>query len=69
MTIKILGVASSMRESSYGTRALKTVLDAAGKHETKTRLLNLRSTRMAMFNPDLSNEYDERMKKVIEDVS
>ena len=68
MTIKILGVDSSMREGSYGTRTLKTVLDAAGKHETKT-LLNLRSTRMAMFNPDISNEYDEQMKKVIEDVS
>jgi hypothetical protein len=69
MTIKILGVDSSMREGSYGTRTLKTVLDAAGKHETKTRLLNLRSTRMAMFKPDISNEYDEQMKKVIEDVS
>jgi hypothetical protein len=36
MTIKILGVGSSMREGSYGTRTLKTVLDAAGKHEAKT---------------------------------
>jgi NAD(P)H-dependent FMN reductase len=69
MTIKILGVDSSTHEGSYGTRILKTVFDAAEKHETKTRLLNLRSTRMAMFNPDISNEYDEQMKKVIEGVS
>jgi len=55
MTIKILGVASSMREGSYGTRALKRVLDAAGKHKAKTRLLDLRSIRMPMFNPDISN--------------
>ena len=47
MTIKILGVASSMREGSYGTRALKRVLDAAGKHEAKTRLLDLRKYKNA----------------------
>jgi NAD(P)H-dependent FMN reductase len=69
MTIKILGVGSSMREGSFGTRTLKTVLDAAGKHEAKTRLLDLRNIRMPMFNPDISNEYDEQMKKVIENVS
>jgi NAD(P)H-dependent FMN reductase len=69
MTIKILGVASSMREGSYGTRALKTVLDAAGKHEAKTRLLDLRSIRMPMFNPDTPSEHHEQMEKVIEDLN
>jgi len=69
MTIKILGVASSMREGSYGTRALKRVLDAAGKHKAKTRLLDLRSIRMPMFNPDISNEHHEHMEKVIEDLN
>src|SRR2546427_4732479 len=69
MTIKILGVASSMREGSYGTRALKRVLDAAGKHEAKTRLLDLRNIRMPMFNPDISNEHHEQMEKVIEDLN
>lgn len=67
MTIKILGVASSMREGSYGTRALKRVL--GGKHEAKTRLLDLRSIRMPMFNPDISNEHHEQMEKVIEDLN
>ena len=69
MTIKILGVASSMREGSYGTRALKRVLDAAEKHEAKTRLLDFRSIRMPMFNPDISNEHHEQMEKVIEDLN
>jgi NAD(P)H-dependent FMN reductase len=69
MTIKILGVASSMREGSYGTRALKRVLDAAGKHEAKIRLLDLRNIRMPMFNPDISNEHHEQMEKVIEDLN
>jgi NAD(P)H-dependent FMN reductase len=69
MTIKILGVGSSMREGSYGTRTLKTVLDAAEKYEAKTRLLDLRSTRMPMFNPDILNEHQEQMGQVIEDVN
>jgi len=69
MAIKILGVGSSMREGSFGTRTLKTVLDAAGKYEAKTRLLDLRSIRMPMFNPDISNEHHEQEEKVIEDVN
>jgi NAD(P)H-dependent FMN reductase len=69
MTFKILGVGSSMREGSYGTRTLKTVLDAAEKHEAKTHLLELRSIRMPMFNPDISTEYHEQMEKVVEDVN
>jgi FMN reductase len=69
MTIKILGVGSSMRKGSYGTRALKMMLDAAMKHEAKTRLLDLRGTIMPMFNPDMSNEHQEQMKIVIDDVN
>ena len=69
MTIKILGVGNSMRKGSYGTRALKMVLDVARKHEAKTRLLDLRGTIMPMFNPDMSNEHQEKMKRVIEDVN
>jgi len=69
VTIKILGVGSSMRKGSYGTRALKMVLDAAMKHEAKTRLLDLRGTIMPMFNPDMSNEHQEQMKRVIDDVN
>jgi len=69
MTIKILGVGSSMRKGSYGTRALKMVLDAAMKHEAKTRLLDLRGTIMPMFNPDMPNEHQEQMKRVIDDVN
>ena len=69
MTIKILGVGSSMRKGSYGTRALKMVLDAARKLEAKTRLLDLRGTIMPMFNPDMPNEHKEQIKRVIDDVN
>ena len=63
MTIKILGVVSSMREGSYGTRALKMVLDAAEKHEAKTRLLALRIVRMPMFIPIYQMKIINRWKK------
>ena len=44
MTAKILGVGSSMRNRSYGTKALRMVLETARKHQAKTRLLDLRGT-------------------------
>src|SRR5919109_806883 len=69
MTIKILGVGSSMRNSSYGTRALKMILGAARKHEAKTRLLDLRGTIMPIFNPDRPNEHHEQLNRVTDDVN
>lgn len=52
-SINILGVSSSMRESSFGTKTLNIVLDAARKYEVKTRLLELlRKMMMPLFNPD-----------------
>ena len=69
MTIKILGVGSSMRNGSYGTRSLKMVLDAARKHEAKTRLLDLRGTIMPMFNPEMPDEHHEQMNRVTDDVN
>src|ERR671931_2507571 len=50
--IKILGVASSLRESSYSTRALKILLEAAANnYGAKTHLLDLRSTKLPLYNP------------------
>jgi FMN reductase len=50
--IKILGVASSLRESSYSTRALKILLKAAANnYGAKTHLLDLRSTKLPLYNP------------------
>lgn len=69
MTAKILGVGSSMRNGSYGTKALKIVLEIARKHEAKTRLLDLRGTIMPIFNPDTPIEHHDQMKRVIDDVN
>ena len=56
MTIKVLGVGSSMSRSSYGTKALKLVLDMTKRHDAETRLLNLRDTKLPFFDPDGSTE-------------
>ena len=58
MTLKVLGVGSSMRGNSYGTKALKFVLDMTKKYDTETHLLNLRETKLPLFDPDESTEED-----------
>jgi SnoaL-like domain len=39
MALKVLGVGSSMREGSYGTRALKIVLDRMEKLQAETHFM------------------------------
>ena len=51
MSVKILGVASSMRESSYSTRVLKMALEKAEKKGAETRLLSLRELQLPMYHP------------------
>lgn len=58
MALKILGVGSSMRRNSYGTKALKFILDMTKKYGTETRLLNLRENKLPLFDPDGSTEED-----------
>ncbi|HEX5904496.1 MAG TPA: NAD(P)H-dependent oxidoreductase, partial [Candidatus Nitrosocosmicus sp.] len=58
MALKILGVGSSMRRNSYGTKALKFILDMTKKYDTETRLLNLRENKLPLFDPDGSTEED-----------
>ena len=52
MSVKILGVASSMRESSYSTRVLKMALEKAEKRGAETRLLSLRELQLPMYHPE-----------------
>jgi NAD(P)H-dependent FMN reductase len=67
--MNVLGVASSMRESSYGTRTLAILLDAAQKYEAKTSLLDLRKVTMPMYNPDVSMQTDLELQKVTNEVN
>ena len=67
MCLKILGVASSMREESYSTRALKLVLDKAEKNNSaETRLLDLRKLQLPMYNPEKNSSSE--LEKVTEHV-
>ena len=52
MSLKILGVASSMRESSYSTRVLKLALGKAEKRGAETKLLDLRELQLPMYHPE-----------------
>ena len=56
MAIKVLGVGSSLRRNSYGTKALKFVLNMTKRYDAETRLLNLRDTKLPSFYPDGSTE-------------
>jgi NAD(P)H-dependent FMN reductase len=49
LTIKILGVGSSMRDGSYSTATLKITLDMANKLGMETQLLDLQKTQIPMF--------------------
>lgn len=70
-SLNVLGVSSSMREGSFGTRTVKIVLDTAQKYEAKTRLLELRKIGMPPFNPDSDSsiQSDMKLQKVTNDVN
>jgi len=61
MSLKILGVASSMRQSSYSTRVLKLALEKGGKKGAETKLLDLRELQLPMYHPEQtrSSELDK----------
>jgi len=69
MALKVLGVGSSMREGSYGTRALKIVLDRMVKLQAETHLLDLRKVKMPTFNPNSSVQSSKRMREVTDEVN
>jgi NAD(P)H-dependent FMN reductase len=69
MALKVLGVGSSMREGSYGTRALRIVLDRMEKLQAETHLLDLRKVKMPTFNPNSFVQSGKRIREVTEEVN
>ena len=67
-SLNVLGVGSSMREGSYGTRTLRIVLDVIKRYKAEPRLLDFRETKMPIFNPSSSNgsSNDTDIQKVTE---
>jgi NAD(P)H-dependent FMN reductase len=66
--IRILGIASSMRENSSSTRTLNFVLQLASqKYNANTRLIDLRQTKLPLYNPNHKEvEANDDMQKVTE---
>jgi FMN reductase len=58
MGLKILGVASSMRESSYSTRVLKLALEKAEKRGAEIKLLDLRELQLPMYHPEQNSSLE-----------
>jgi NAD(P)H-dependent FMN reductase len=67
MTLKLLGVSGSLRTNSHGSQALSILLNAAKDLGAETRLLDLRTTNLPMYNPDA--EPDEHVSRVLADVT
>jgi azobenzene reductase len=68
MTFKVLGVGSSLREGASSTTALSTALDFAKKQGAETRLLDLKQTRLPLYDPT-DNQSISEIKKVHDDVN
>src|SRR6185503_7105604 len=52
MTIRLLGVCGSMREKSYSSQLAIIVLAAAREHGAETRMLELNTLDLPIYNPD-----------------
>jgi NAD(P)H-dependent FMN reductase len=50
-TLSVLGVAGSIRQGSYSTRALKIALEYAKKHGAEVRLLDLNKVVLPLYDP------------------
>ena len=60
MTLKVLGVGSSMRQDSFSTETLKIILNNVNKNGGDTRLLNLYSNPLPMYTA----EYNEKLSGI-----
>ncbi len=50
--MKVFGISGSMRDGSYGARALGLALESARIHGGETRILDLRISELPMYRPD-----------------
>ena len=55
--LRLLAIGSSMRKNSYSTRVANLVLGVSEKnYGAETKLLNLRQTKLPIYNPDQGSE-------------
>lgn len=68
LTFKVLGVGSSLRESASSTTALSIALDFAKKQGAEVRLLDLKQTKLPLYDPT-ENQSIAEITKVQDDVN
>ena len=68
MAFKVLGVGSSLRENASSTIALSTTLDYVKKYGAEARLLDLKQTKLPMYDPTESVS-NTTIRKVNDDVN
>jgi FMN reductase len=67
MVFRVLGIGSSLRDNASSTIALSATLDFAKKYGADTRLLDLRQTKLPLYDP-VENNATPDIKKTQEDV-
>ena len=68
MTFKVLGVGSSLRENASSTSALSIALDFAKKQGAEIRLLDLKQTKLPLYDPTLNQSLSD-INKAKDDVN
>lgn len=68
MAFKVLGVGSSLRENASSTSALSIALDFAKKQGAEIRLLDLKQTKLPLYDPTLNQSLSE-INKARDDVN
>ena len=58
MTLRVLGVGSSMRRDSFSTETLKIILNKVNKNDADSRLLNLYSNPLPMYTAEYNEKLD-----------
>lgn len=64
--LKVLGIAGSMRQSSYSMIVTKMVLEEAQKRGAQIRLIALRDSGLPMYAPNASSPALDRITKEVE---
>src|SRR5579885_3254143 len=62
MAFRVLGIGSSLRNDASSTTSLSITLDFAKKYGAETRLLDLRQTRLPLYDPTENQSLPEILK-------
>jgi NAD(P)H-dependent FMN reductase len=64
--IRILAVGSSLREGSYSTLAAKMALDLSKNYGAETNFLDLRHTKLPIYDPHDSSQNIQEVRHLVE---